>query len=244
MFDLVSKTAVVTGASRGIGKAIAIAFAKEKVNVVINFCHDEKSAKEVLKEIESFGVKGIICKADIKNRDEVKSMINKVLEKFGTIDFLINNAGIINDSMLKNMTEDMWNEVIETNLTGVFNVTKAVLPFLKEGSSIINISSVVGQIGNIGQVNYASSKAGLFGFTKSLAKELARKNIRVNAVAPGLIGTDIVKNVPQEILQNFIKMIPLNRMGNAEEIAHAVIFLLQNEYVTGEILNVNGGIYS
>lgn len=243
MLTLTNKTAIITGASRGIGRAIAIALAKEKVNVVISFQNDEEAASHVLKEVESFGAKGFVYKADVRNRDEIKSMVEKTVEEFGTIDFLINNAGVVRDSMTKNMTEEMWDEVLDTNLKGAFNLTQAVLPYMKEGSVIINISSVVGQIGNIGQVNYAASKSGLFGLTKSLAKELARKNIRVNAIAPGLIETDMVKNIPEEILQNFIKTIPLNRIGKAEEIADAVLFLLQNEYITGETLNVNGGMY-
>ncbi len=243
MISFVNKTAIITGASRGIGKAIAIALAKEKVNVVINFCHDKLNAEKTLEEVESYGAKGIIFKADVKDRNVVKKMIDKTLEKFGTIDFLINNAGIIKDSSFKNMSDEIWDEVIETNLTGVFNMTKAVLPHLKNNSSIVNISSVIGHIGNIGQANYAASKSALFAFTKSLAKELGRKKIRVNAIAPGLIETDMTSNIPAQILDKFIENIPLGCAGKPEDIAGAVLFLLQNEYITGEILNVNGGIY-
>ena len=170
-------------------------------------------------------------------------LIDEAVKEFGGLDIMVNNAGIVRDALFEKMTESEWREVMETNLTGAFNTASAALPHLTAGSAIINISSVVAEMGNIGQANYAAAKAGLIGFSKSLARELAKKKIRVNVVAPGAILTDMFEKVPEKVREMIVDMTPLRRMGKPEEVADAVLFLLKNEYITGEVLNVNGGLY-
>ena len=238
------KIALITGASTGIGKATAIEFAKNKVNVVINYYSGDEEAKKVVEEIKGYGVESIAVKADVTNFDEVKQMVNTVQKKFGRVDILVNNAGIVRDRTLKNMTLDEWHAVINTNLNGVFYVTKLILPLIHEGGRIISISSIVGQYGNFGQCNYAATKAGILGFTKSLAKELGKKKITVNAIAPGFVKTNITKDIPllRRKIMNY--MTPLKEAAEPEDIANAVVFLASDKarYITGSVINVDGGL--
>jgi 3-oxoacyl-[acyl-carrier protein] reductase len=238
------KTALITGASRGIGKAIAIEFAKNNINVVVNYYYDGNEAEKVVEKVKKYGVESIAVKADVSNFDEVEQMADTVQKKFGKVDILINNAGIVKDRTLKNMTLDEWHAVINTNLNSVFYVTKAILPLMGDGGRIISISSIIGQYGNFGQCNYAASKAGIIGFTKSLAKELGKKKITVNAVAPGFVKTNITQNVPflRKKMMNY--MTPLKEEAEPEDIAHVIVFLASDKarYITGTVINVDGGL--
>lgn len=241
------KTCIVTGASRGIGKSIAIALAKKRCNVVVNYQNNEEQANQVVKEIEKLKAKAIAVKADVSNPGQVQEMVETSLKEFGSIDFLVNNAGITKDSLFANMSESEWDEVINVNLKGTFNCSKAVLPLLvKQGSGrIVNLTSVSGQSGNIGQTNYAASKAGVIGFTKSIAKETALNGVTVNAISPGIIDTQMHENIPEKIKKMFLEKIPMKRIGKPEEVANAVIFLLSDDasYITGQVINVNGGLF-
>ena len=190
------KTALVTGASRGIGKAIALELAKNKANVIVNYNSNQAEAEKVAKEARSYGVRAIAIKADVSSFDEVSIMSEQIKKEFSRIDILVNNAGIVRDRSLKKMSLEEWHSVIDTNLNSIFYVTREMLPLLKDGGRIINISSIVGQYGNFGQTNYAAAKAGIIGFTKSLSKELGKKKITVNAIAPGFVKTTITKNIP------------------------------------------------
>ena len=241
---LKGKIALVTGASRGIGEAIAIEFAKNNANVVINYYSDLEEAQKVVGKVKKYGVDSIAVKANVSNFDEVKQMADTIQKKFGKVDILVNNAGIVKDRTLKNMTLDEWHAVINTNLNGVFYVTKAVLPLMGEGGRIISISSIIGQYGNFGQCNYAASKAGIIGFTKSLAKELGKKNITVNAVAPGFVKTSITKGIPFFRKKMINYMIPLKEEAEPEDIANVVAFLASKKarYITGAVINVDGGL--
>ena len=241
---LKGKTALVTGASRGIGKAIAIELAKNGADVIVNYNKDEKSAIKVVDEIKKNGSNGMAIKADVSSYDDVGQMFGVIKEKYGKLDIVVNNAGITMDRTLKKMTQDEWNKVIGTNLNSVYNVSKHALPLLQKNSRIINISSIVGIFGNFGQANYAASKAGIIGFTKSLAKELGKHGITVNAIAPGFIESDMTNRMPflrKKIVQ---WMVPLKRTGLPEEIAHAAAFLASDNasYITGQVLNVSGGL--
>ena len=244
---LSGKKVLVTGASRGIGRAIAIAVVEEGADVVINYRTKEKEAIEVANMIESVGMNVWICQADISKIEEVKKMKDCVEKYFGKIDILVNNAGINVDKLFIKMTEEDWNKVISVNLSGVFNCTKLFIEHILESQygRIINISSIVGEMGNIGQVNYASAKSGLIGFTKALAKELAGKGISVNAIAPGFIETDMLVNVPDKIKEKILNNIPMKRFGKPEEIAKGVVFLASPDasYITGHVLDINGGMY-
>jgi len=241
---LSGKTALVTGASRGIGKAIAIELAKQGADVVVNYSRDEESAMGVVEEIKKIGCKGIAIKADVSNFEEVKAMFKVVKREFGSLDILVNNAGIIMDRTLQNMGIDDWNSVIKTNLKGVFNVTSNALHLIREGGRIINISSIVALDGNFGQTNYAASKAGIIGFTKSLAKELGKHGITVNAVAPGLIETDILKSMPNARREELARAIPLGRSGIPQDVANLVVFLASKNasYITGDVISIDGGL--
>ncbi|MBI2651180.1 beta-ketoacyl-ACP reductase [Candidatus Woesearchaeota archaeon] len=241
---LKEKIALVTGASRGIGRATALSLAKEGANVVVNYSNNAKKAEEVVKDIERIGSKAIALKADISNFNEVKAMVDTIKKSLKRVDILVNNAGINMDRTLKNMSLDEWSKVINTNLNGIFNVTKLVLPLMPEGSRIINMSSIVGQYGNFGQCNYAASKAGIIGFTKSLAKELGKKRITVNAIAPGFVKTDITKNVPFFRKKIISYMIPLKEAAMPEYISDVVVFLAseKSRYITGSVINVDGGL--
>src|SRR3989338_2960189 len=231
---LKGKTALITGASRCIGKAIAIAFAKNHANVIINYYNNLAEAQGVVDSLKKYGVESIAVKADVSKFDEVKQMSETIQQKFKKVDILVNNAGIVKDRTLKNMTLDEWHAVINTNLNGVFYVTKAILPLMGEGGRIISISSIIGQYGNFGQCNYAASKAGILGFTKSLAKELGKQKITVNAIAPGFVKTSITRGI------SFIKkkainyMTPLKEEAEPQDIADIVAFLAseKSRYIT------------
>lgn len=237
---LKDKVALVTGSSRGIGRAIAIELAKNGCKVIINYSKDKENAKKVAKE-----VKGMTIRADVCSFDECQEMINQIISKHSKIDFLINNAGISLDRTFKKMTKEEWNKVVDTDLNSMFNVTKPVIEqMLKQGyGKIVNISSVSGQIGFFGQTNYSAAKAGVIGFTKALSREVASKGITVNAVAPGIIDTGVGKTIPEDVLNKFLENIPLKRIGKPEEVAKAVLFLLDNDYITGQVINVNGGMF-
>ncbi|MGM9986552.1 MAG: 3-oxoacyl-[acyl-carrier-protein] reductase [Bacillaceae bacterium] len=238
--------ALVTGASRGIGRATAIALAKNGAKVVVNYAGNEKAANEVVDTIKGFGGEAIAYKANVANSEEVSALVKATIEQFGSIDILVNNAGITRDNLLMRMKEDEWDDVINTNLKGVFLCTKAVSrPMMRQRKGkIINISSVVGIMGNAGQANYVSAKAGVIGLTKSTARELAPRNIQVNGVAPGFIVTDMTHELSENIKEEMKKLIPLGKFGEAEDIAHAVIFLAsdQSNYITGQVLQVDGGM--
>ena len=241
---LKGKVALVTGASRGIGNATAIALAKEGADVIINYANNSSKADELVDKIKKFGANAVALKADVSDYNEVGAMVDIINKTFKKVDILVNNAGIIRDRTLKNMTLEEWNSVVNTNLTGVYNVTKQVLPLMGSGGRIINISSIVGQNGNFGQCNYAATKAGIIGFSKSLAKELGKKKITVNVIAPGFIKTDITKDMPffKKKILNY--MIPLKEEGNPVDIANVVVFLAseKSRYMTGSVVNVDGGL--
>ena len=244
--QLKGKTAVVTGGSRGIGRAIALELASCGANVVVNYTRNSKAADEVVAEIEAMGLSGMAVKADVSIASEVENLVNEVLKTFGSIDILVNNAGITRDNLIIRMTEKEFDEVINTNLKGTFICTKAVSRVMikQKSGKIINVSSVVGIVGNAGQSNYAAAKAGLIGFTKSMAKELAKRGINVNAVAPGFIQTDMTSVLPENVKEEFLKSIPLMRIGKPEDIANTVLFLASeySDYITGQVINIDGGM--
>ena len=244
--NLEGKKALITGASRGLGRAIALKLADLGADIVINDIGNEDGAKVLIKEIESKGRKAVFVKADISDFEQAKSLVDRSLEEFEIIDIVVNNAGITRDNLLLRMTEEDFDSVIDVNLKGVFNITKSILrPILKtRNASIINISSIVGISGNAGQANYSASKAGVIGFTKSLAKEIAKKNVRVNAVAPGFIETDMTEKLSDEIIEKYKSSIPLGRLGNVEDVANAVAFLASDSssYITGQVIVVDGGM--
>jgi len=241
------KVVLVTGSSKGLGKAIAMEFAKEGANVVINYNSDKDGAQGVLDDIKRLGVQSDIIKADVSNSEEVNNMIKKIVEKFGKLDILINNSGIIKDARVTSMSKESWDEVIGVNLTGVYNCTKAAGQVMEKQKSgkIINISSIVAQTGSIGASNYAASKAGVIGFTKSVAKEYAKFNINVNAVALGYFNTGLIERLTKEIQDKLLRDIPFGRFGDPKEAANAVLFLASEDssYITGQVINVNGGLY-
>lgn len=240
------KVAVVTGASRGIGKAIALELARRGAAVVINYQNNLGAAQEVLEQIESENGKAFLYQANIAKFGEAQDLIKAAVDKFGRLDVLVNNAGITRDTLIMMMSEEDWDVVQEVNLKGTFNCSKAALrTMLRQRSGrIINITSVAGQIGNAGQCNYSASKAGQIGFTKALAREVASRNITVNAIAAGYIETDIWANVSEEAKKALLNLIPLNRKGKPEEIAYAVAFLASDQaaYITGQVLGVDGGM--
>lgn len=244
--DLKEKNCLVTGGSRGIGKSIALKLAQLGANVAITYSRSADAAKEVVKEIESKGVKGISYQADAVDFDKAEEVIGNIVTEWGTLDVLVNNAGITRDNLILRMDEQSWDDVIQTNLKSTFNYSKAVAkPMMKaRGGSVINISSIVGISGNAGQSNYAASKAGMIGFTKSFAKELARRNIRANVVAPGYILTEMTEELNEKVLENIKKETPLGRPGNPDEISNVVAFLASSlsSYITGEVIRVDGGM--
>ncbi|MCH7949639.1 MAG: 3-oxoacyl-[acyl-carrier-protein] reductase [Candidatus Dadabacteria bacterium] len=248
MNKLKDKVALVTGGSRGIGKSIAKRLASEGAIVVINYKQNDSAANETKKEIEDAGGQATISKFDVSDFDTVHQEIDKIIEKFGGLHILINNAGITQDTLLMRMKEDDWDSVISINLKGTFNCTRAVTRnmFKQREGRIINLTSVVGEMGNAGQTNYAASKAGVIGFTKACAREMAPRGITVNAVSPGFIKTDITDELPEDLRQDYISKIPLNRFGTTEDVAGAVAFLTSDDasYITGEVFRVNGGIYT
>lgn len=239
------QVAVVTGGSRGIGATIAKELAKNGACVALNYVSGVENAEALVKEIEEEGGTSLSFKADVTKEEDVKSFMEEVKTKFGKIDILVNNAGITRDRTFRKMEPNDWNEVINVNLNSVYLTTSAVIDTMleQEHGRIINISSIVGQAGGFGQTNYAASKAGLVGFTKSLALETARKGITVNAICPGFIATEMVSAMPEKVLNNIISQVPMKRLGETEEIAEAVLFLTQAKYITGQSINVNGGLY-
>jgi len=245
--EKINKVALVTGSSRGIGRAIAIELAKRGVSVVINNDENAQEGLEVMNEIKKMGPQAIYVRANVSDLTQVENMCEKIINEFGRIDILVNNAGITRDSLLENMDIEQWNRVILVNLTGTFNCTKSVIKYMKKqgGGKIINITSVVGEIGNFGQSNYAASKGGVIAFTKTIAKEYARKGINVNAVAPGFIKTKMLDTIPEKVMQKILSQIPLGRLGLPEEVAKLVCFLVSDDvnYVTGQVININGGLY-
>ena len=236
----------VTGGTRGIGKAIALKYAENGYIIVINYVSDKTNVDEIKKEFSKYGVESLVVKADVSKAEEVDRAVKQAIDKFGKIDVLVNNAGITRDTLLMRMKEEDFDKVIEINLKGTFLVTKAVTPYMmkKRNGKIINLSSVVGVTGNAGQSNYSASKAGIIGFTKSIAKELASRNIRANAVAPGFIDTDMTSVLSEDIKANINAQIPMKRMGTAREIANVVYFLGNEEssYITGQVINIDGGM--
>lgn len=243
---LKDKCAIVTGASRGIGRAIAKKLASLGANIVLNYRSNDEEALKVKEELLSYGVDVFLYKCDISDFNAVEEMIKASKEKFGKVDIMINNAGITKDTLLLRMKEEDFDKVIEVNLKGVFNCLKAITPVMvrQKFGKIVNISSVVGLVGNAGQVNYAASKAGVIGMTKSLAKEVGSRGITVNAVAPGFIDTDMTEVLGEKFKEEAKKSIPLKRLGKPEDVAGAVAYLVGNEasYITGQVLNVDGGM--
>ncbi|WP_420768314.1 3-oxoacyl-[acyl-carrier-protein] reductase [Parageobacillus thermoglucosidasius] len=243
---LQGKVALVTGASRGIGRAIALELARQGAKIAVNYAGSEAKANEVVREIKNMGGEAFAIQADVADAQAVEQMIKTVLERFERIDILVNNAGITRDNLLMRMKEEEWDDVININLKGVFNCTKAVTrPMMKQRyGRIVNIASVVGVMGNPGQANYVAAKAGVIGLTKTAARELASRNITVNAVAPGFITTDMTERLSEEIKSEMLKQIPLARFGEPEDVAKVVAFLVSDaaSYMTGQTLHVDGGM--
>ncbi|WAM33086.1 3-oxoacyl-[acyl-carrier-protein] reductase [Caldicellulosiruptor morganii] len=243
---LKGKVALITGASRGIGRAIALKFAQNGADVVINYSSSESQAQSLKEEIEKLGVKALAIKCDVSSSEEVNAMFSQIESEFGKLDILVNNAGITKDGLILRMDEEQFDRVIAINLKGAFLCAKAAAKLMvkqREGN-IINISSVVGITGNAGQANYAASKAGIIGLTKSLAKELASRNIRVNAIAPGFIKTDMTDVLSEKVKEAMLSSIPLGRFGEADEVAGVALFLASSlsSYVTGQVIVVDGGM--
>ncbi len=248
MLDLTGRVAVVTGSSRGIGRAIALKLAGLAAKVVVNYQTSEGAASEVVEQIRAEGGEAIPFQADVRNANEAKQLIEAALGAFGRLDILVNNVGITRDTLLMRMKEEDWDIVLDTNLKGTFNCTKvAQRPMIRQRyGRIINITSVSGIAGQVGQANYSASKAGIIGFTKAVARELGARNITVNAVAPGYVPTDQTADLPQELIDYILELTPLRRPGTAEEIANAVAFLAseQASYISGQVLGVDGGMMS
>lgn len=245
---LEGKVAIITGASRGIGRAIATKFAQEGATIAFTFLSSIEKGKELEKELAGYGVKAKGFQSDASNSKACEELVNAVVAEFGTVDVLVNNAGITRDNLLMRMTETQWDEVINANLKSVFNLTKAIQrPMLKaKKGSIVNMTSVVGIEGNAGQSNYSASKAGIIGFTKSIAQELGSRNIRSNAVAPGFIETEMTAALDPKIKEGWIQDIPLKRTGTAEDVANLVAFLASDNssYITGQVISICGGMHT
>ena len=244
---LEGKTALVTGGSRGIGRAIAKALAEEGADVAVNFMSNEAAAKAAVQGIEQLGRRSMLARADVSDYPDTYRMAQDVISEFGHLDILVNNAGVTSDKTFVNMDHASWRQVLAVNLDGVFNCTKVFIDQMVENNygRVVNITSVIGQIGSFGQANYAASKAGVAALTKSLAKELASKGITVNAVAPGFIDTEMVQQVPERVQARLLEQIPLKRFGKAEEVARMVVYLClpEGDYITGAELEVNGGLF-
>ncbi len=244
--SLDGQVAVVTGASRGIGRACAIELARHGASVVVNYVANEEMAQSCAKAVEAAGVKALVVQADVSNAEEAKKLIEAAEQEFGKVDILVNNAGVNRDRTIARMASEEWDEVISTDLSSMFYCTSAVVGGMRERNygRIINMASIIGQMGNVGQANYAAAKAGMIAFTKSAAKELARNNITVNAVCPGFIETEMVASLNDEIKENLLSQIPLGRFGTVEEVAATVRFLCtEGDFYTGSQLSFNGGQY-
>lgn len=241
-----NKVALITGATRGIGKEIALELAENGFDIAINYRSASDANEDVKKEIEQYGVRCELVQADVANFEQCEKMVKETVEKLGRIDVLVNNAGITRDGLLMRMKKEDFQSVIDINLTGTFNVTRNVIPYMVKQKSgrIISLSSVVGVVGNAGQTNYSASKAGVIGFTKSLAKEVASRNILVNAIAPGFIDTDMTKVLSDNVKEGINAQIPLKRMGTPNEVAKVVKFLASEDssYITGQVINIDGGM--
>ncbi len=246
MRKLEGKVAVVTGASRGIGRAIALKLADEGAKVVVNYSGSQAKAEEVVAAIQANGGEALAVQASVSKTEEVTALMDAAVKTFGSLDILVNNAGITRDNLIMRMKEEEWDDVLNTNLKGVFLCTKAVTRQMmkQRAGRIINISSIVGVAGNAGQANYVAAKAGVIGLTKTTAKELASRNILVNAIAPGFIETEMTEQLPEEIKQGMLTQIPLAKLGQPEDIAKAVAFLASDEanYMTGQTLHIDGGM--
>lgn len=241
--DLKGKTVIVTGSSRGIGAAIAVAFAQEGANIVLNA--RSSISEELVAEIERLGVESAVLLGDVSDFDSAKRIVDEAKERFGSVDILVNNAGITRDKLLMRMTEEDFDATYQINLKGTFNMIRHALPVMlkQRVGSIINISSVVGEVGNVGQTNYAASKAGVIGLTKSVAREAAARGITCNAIAPGFIETDMTGALADKVQEQMFGQIPLKRFGKASEVAETAVFLSKNGYITGHTIDVNGGMY-
>jgi 3-oxoacyl-[acyl-carrier protein] reductase len=243
--DLSGKTAIVTGASQGLGTAIAKTLHQAGANVVVNYFADPANvnASRAQEIVQSLGDRAIAIAADVRSSADCANLMAATIKQFRTLDIVVNNAGILRDRSLKNMSETEWQEVIDTNLTGVFNICRAALPVMSDGGRFVNISSIAAAIGFFGQANYASAKAGVMALTKVMSRELGKRRINVNAIAPGVVLTDMGKSIPENVRQEMLKNIPLGRFGEPEEIANAILFLCSDlaQYITGQTLHVNGG---
>ena len=243
---LAGKVALVTGAAQGIGKAVALLLARNGADIVVSDINLEK-AEETAKEVQTLGRKALAMKVDVAKLGDVEKMVGAILAHFGKVDILVNNAGIARDKLILRMTEEDWDAVLNINLKGTFNCTKAVVRHMSKQKSgkIVSIASVVGEMGNAGQGNYAASKAGVIGFTKTIAREFAQRGINVNAIAPGYIETPMTDALPEKAKEELKRLIPMDRLGKPEDVAEAVLFLVSESanYITGQVLNVNGGIY-
>jgi len=246
--DFNGKVALITGSSRGIGKSVAKDLASKGAFVIINYSSNEQAAQSVKDEIESKGGKCEIRGFDVSSYSQVNDEIDSIVKDHGELNFLVNNAGITRDTLLMRMKEEDWDDVINVNLKGVFNCTKAASKYMVKQKSgrIVNISSVVGEMGNPGQSNYSATKAGIIGFTKSVSRELASRNITVNSIAPGFIETDITNGLSDKVKEHYLGQIPLSRFGSPEDVSGVVSFLLSDaaSYITGEVIRVNGGMYT
>ncbi len=247
MMELNGKVSLITGSSRGIGRATAMALAEAGSDVIVNYHSNEAAAKEVVEAVQERGSRAIAIKADVGDSKQTNDMVDQALDAFGPIQVLVNNAGITRDRSFMKLSADQWREVLLVNLDGAFNLTSKLLPQMVESQwgRIINMSSIVAQMGNFGQSNYAVAKGGLIAFTKSLAREIAHKGVTVNAIAPGFIRTDMTANVPDHAIEMVKKLTPMGRLGEPEEVARAVRFLASpaSSFITGQVINVNGGMY-
>jgi len=244
--ELKTKVALITGAAQGIGKAVTLVLARHGADVVVADVNIEK-AQETAREVEALGRAAMAVRVDVTHLEDVEKMVEAAVQRFGKIDILVNNAGIARDKLILRMTEEDWDTVLNVNLKGTFNCTKAVIKYMSKQRSgkIVNIASVVGMMGNPGQANYSASKAGVIGLTKTVAREFAARGINVNAIAPGYIQTPMTEVLPEKAKEELKRLIPMKRLGQPEDVAHAVLFLVSevSSYITGNILNVNGGIY-
>ena len=243
---LKGKNAIIPGASRGIGREIALTLAENGANIVINYRNYNNEIEALVKDIEAKGVKIVTVKCDVSNFEEVENLISEAKEKLGSIDILVNNAGITKDGLLMRMKQEDFESVLDVNLKGVFNTTKLITPIMmkQRTGKIINISSVVGLVGNAGQCNYAASKAGVIGFSKSIARELAPRGVNINVVAPGYIDTDMTNGLSDKVKESILQTIPMKKMGSTKDVANLVLFLSSglSDYITGQVINVDGGM--
>lgn len=242
---LKNKVALITGAGKGMGRATVIEFAKNGAKIAINYNSSEKEAREVAEEVERLGSEAFLIKADVSKSDEVNEMVDKVINKFGRIDILVNNAGVIQQAKFENITEEVWNKILDINLKGVFNCIKAILPYMikQESGKIVNISSVAGVAGSLVNASYGAAKAGVINMTKTLSREFAKHKININAIAPGVTKTDMIDNINQEVIDKYARETPLGRIAEPEDIAKAVLFFAstQSDFITGQTLIVDGG---